>query len=76
MSNTPKIDPDRLDAWMQDSLKRRDSKYTTMESINAEMLEALEELLECVLEPTHPLALAVAINRANRVIAKAKGEQL
>jgi hypothetical protein len=40
-----------------------------------DMLEALEELLECVLEPTHPLALAVAISRANRVIAKAKGEQ-
>lgn len=40
-----------------------------------EMLEALEALLKCVLEPTDAIALTVALCRASRAIAKAKGEQ-
>lgn len=39
-----------------------------------DMLDALEALLKCVLEPTDAIALTVALCRANRAIAKAKGE--
>jgi hypothetical protein len=80
MSNTPNIDPERLDAWMEDLLRRRDSKYARMESINAEMLEALEEVV--AIQEKHRtsairthICMIVLAEHARAIIAKAKGEQ-
>jgi hypothetical protein len=74
MSNTPNIDPERLDAWMEDSLKRRDSKYARMESINAEMLEVLQELDESAYYWSQYDVPVGIHDRIKSAIAKAKGE--
>lgn len=80
LAETPNIDPERLDAWIEDSLKRRDGKYARMESINAEMLEALEEVVaiqekhRTSARLTH-ICMIVLAEHARAIIAKAKGEK-
>jgi hypothetical protein len=76
MSNTPDIDPERLDAWMEDSLRRRDGKYARMESIIADMLEVLQELDESAYYWSQYDVPVGIHDRIKSAIAKAKGEQV